>query len=395
MKNIRKIIAAFITAVMVLSVISLPSFASDDAKLRFHEDGSFKVLMINDTQDDQNLNSKTINFIKKACAQEKPDLVCVAGDILSDFWPGATEEKLEQNINQLCTILSELGVHFALTMGNHDHDRCDECSSIEHIMEVATKYPLHVSTADGCDSATYSIPIYSSDGSAVKYVIYMMDTNNKGQALSMSGYTGLYPEQIEWYKAKAEEYRAANGGEYVPSTVIQHVPVAEIYDFLREVPISESVDEDAVFSSNDYKWYKLNTEAYPDMTGTLGEAPCSELVSTGEYQAWVETGVVSAFFAHDHVNTFAATTKDGIYMGYNGGTGFNAYGFGDQRSCRVIRLHEESPTETDSNIIFYKDVVGEELDFYLTDVLSPVIIIKLMRILYLIPALFYSILGIK
>ena len=394
MKNFRKIISVALALVMALSLLSLSAFAADDGKLRFHEDGSFKILMINDTQDDQKLNSKTIDFIKKACAQEKPDLIVVAGDILSDVWPGATEAKLEQNINELCTLLSDCGVHFALTMGNHDHDRCDESSSVQHIMDVATKYPLHVSTADGCDPATYSIPIYSADGSQVKYVVYMMDSNNKGEALSMSGYTGLYPEQIEWYKAKAEEYKAANGGEYVPSTVIQHVPVAEIYDLLREIPIAETFDDDAVFSSNDYKWYKLNTADYPDMTGSLGEAPCSELTSTGEYQAWVETGVVSAFFAHDHVNSFAATSKDGIYMGYNGGTGFNAYGFGDQRSCRVIRLDESNLKKVDSNLIYYKDVVGENFSFYYSDVLSPVIITKLMQFVYLIPSLFCQIFGI-
>lgn len=394
MKNFRKIISVLLTAIMVLSLLAVSGFAADDGKLRFHEDGSFKILMINDTQDDQKLNKKTSSFIKAACAQEKPDLVVVAGDILSDMWPGATEAKLEQNINELCTLLSDCGVPFALTMGNHDHDRCDECSSVEHIMEVATSYPLHVSTADGCDPATYSVPIYSADGSKVQYVVYMMDSNNKGEALSVSGYTGLYPEQIEWYKAKAEEYKAANGGEYIPSTVIQHVPVAEIYEFLRQVPIAQSLDEDAVFSSNDYKWYKLNTEDYPDMTGTLGEAPCSEIVSTGEYEAWTQTGVVSAFFAHDHVNTFAATSKDGIYMGYNGGTGFNAYGFGDQRACRVINLNENDLKTVDSNVIYYSDVIGEHFDFYPTDILSTVVITKLMKIVYLLPALFCMIFGI-
>lgn len=394
MKNIRKIIGLLIAAIMVLSVLPLSAFAAGD-KLCFHEDGSFKILMINDTQDTEKLNSDTEEFLKKALEQEKPDLVCVAGDILSDMWPGANEKKLEQNFNNLCSLLQNAGVHFAFTMGNHDHDRCDECSSVKHMMEVATSYSLHVSTADGCDPATYSIPIYSNDGSTVKYVVYMMDTNNKGQALSMSGYTGLYPEQIDWYKAKADEYKAANGGEYVPSTVIQHVAVAEIYDLLKEVPLADSFKSDSVFSSNDYKWYKLDKASYPDMTGDMGEAPCSEIKSTGEYKAWTETGVVSAFFAHDHVNSFAATTKDGIYMGYNGGTGFNSYGFGDSRSCRVIRLNESNLKNVDTNLICYKDVVGKSFSSYKTDILSPVVITRLMQIVCFFPAVFCLIFGIK
>ncbi len=393
MKNIKKIICLFIAAVMVLSVLPFSAFAGND-KLCFHEDGTFKVLMINDTQDNEKLNSNTVEFLTKACQREKPDLVCIAGDILSDIWPFASEEKLEKNFNEMCSLLESLGVHFAITMGNHDHDRCDECSSVAHMMAVATKYKNHVDTSDCCDPATYSIPIYSHDASTVKYVIYMMDSNNKGEALSMSGYTGLYPEQIEWYKATAEKYKEANGGVYVPSTVIQHVPVAEIYDFLKEIPMANYIDTDSVFSSNDYKWYKLNNEDYPDMTGSLGEAPCSELVSTGEYTAWTQTGVVSAFFAHDHVNSFAATTKDGIYMGYNGGTGFNSYGFGDKRSCRVIRLDENNLKKIDTNLIYFKDVVGKNMAFYPTDILSPVIITKLMQTLCLIPSLFCKLFGI-
>lgn len=389
----KKFISLLIAAVMLFTLVPFSAFAGSD-KLCFHEDGTFKIMLIGDTQDDQKLNKHTADFIKKTCQREKPDLVCVAGDVLSDMWPFATEEKLEKNFNEICSVFQSLGVHFAITMGNHDHDRCDECSSVEHMMKIATKYANHVDTSDGCDPATYSIPIYSHDGTEVKYAVYMIDSNNKDEALLMSGYTGPFPEQIEWYKEKAEEYKNANGGEYVPSTVVQHVPVAEIYDYLVKLPMADYINTDAVYSSNDSNWYKLNYEAYPDMTGKMGEAPCSEIVSTGEYKAWTETGVVSAFFAHDHVNSFAATSRDGIYMGYIGGTGFNTYNFGDERSCRMIRLDENDTKKVDTNLIYYKDIMNAHFPFYPTDILSPVIITKLLQIVYLIPSLFCKLFGI-
>ncbi len=391
----KKLLSVLLSLALILGVLAVGfTAAARDDVLKFREDGTFRIMMINDTQDDQKLNRRTADFIKKACAQEDPDLVVVAGDILSDIWPFCTEEKIDKNINELCSILQGCGVHFALTMGNHDHDRIDECSTVEHVMNITKNYSLHVSTADCFDPATYSIPVYSSDGRSVKYIVYMMDSNNKGQALSMSGYTGLYPEQIEWFKNRQEEYKEANGGEYVPSTVIQHVPVAEIYDLLVKVDMKDYIDYNTVYSTNDHNWYKLNTADYPDMTGTMGEAPCSELVSTGQYQAMVDTGVVSAFFAHDHVNNFCATTKDGIMLGYNGGTGFNSYGVGGERSCRIINVDENNPTAKDTYEIYYTDVTGKWLPSYPTDILSPKIITVLMKILVFIPSLFSKIFNL-
>jgi hypothetical protein len=390
----KKIISIILCVAMCLSLgaISFSSYAADNSgKLTFNSNGKFKVMMINDTQDDQNLNKRTKAFIETSIAQEKPDLVVVAGDILSDIWPGCTQNQLDACMNELCSIFQNAGVHFAITMGNHDHDRANDCSSVEHLMSVATSYSMHVSTVDGCDPATYSVPIYSQDGSKVEYVVYVMDSNNKGSTTSITGYTGLTQSQIDWYKQTAEKYKAANGGTYIPSTVIQHVPVAEIYNLLKEVPMSEYLDSGVVYSSNNKKWYKLNTENYSDLTGVLGESPCSEAVSTGEYTAWTQTGVVSAFFGHDHVNTFAGTTKEGIYMGYNGGTGFNAYGNGAKRSIRLINFDENNLTKVDTNEIYYKDVCGHNFPFYYSDVLSTGIVTVLMKIVYFVPSVFAKI----
>ena len=104
--------------------------------------------------------------------------------------------------------------------------------------------------------------------------------------------------------------------------LFQHVPVKEIYSFLKEC---DWKDDGAIYSRRDSKWYVLNEEV---AQGDFGEAPCSENfdVQTGEYQAWVKNGdIIGAFFAHDHNNNFVGTSADGIKMGYNGGTGFRAY----------------------------------------------------------------------
>lgn len=397
----RKITAVILSLVMLVSVIGTFSVsAAGKDKLCFHDDGTFNILMINDVQEKDKISDKALNFIKMTVRQEKADLVVIAGDQFSDVWGSCTEKGLDANMKIMCDLFAELQVHFAFTMGNHDWDRVDDCSSLKHVMDVFSASPWHVSIDDHCEGSedTYSIPVYSADGAKVEYVVYMMDSNNKSAALSMSGYTGVYANQIEWFNDTAAAYREANGGENVPSSVIQHVPVAEIYDFLTEVPMAEYLSSDVVFSTNDNKWYKLDKAAYPDMTGVMGEGPCSEIESTGEYAAMVENGVVSAFFAHDHVNNFAATTKDGVYMGYNGGTGFGSYGNGDNRSCRIIKLNENDLTKCDSEssyLAFYGDVTGDTFSVYKSDIISPKIVTVLMKILVVIPSLFCRIFKIK
>lgn len=387
----RKFISVLLCVAICLSVsaISFTTFAADtNGKLTFNADGSFRIMMINDTQDDDHLNKRTKDFVTKAIENEKPNLIVVAGDILSDIWPFCKESELDANFIELFSIFEEAKVPFAITMGNHDHDRVDDCSTVEHLMEVATSFSMHVSTADGCDPATYSVPIYSHDGSQVEYVVYMVDSNNRHKGDGISGYEGPYQYQIDWLRATAAQYKENNNGVDVPSTIIQHIPVLEIYNLMVEVPLSEYIDKDAVYDSNSKKWYKLNKAEYPDITGVLGEAPCSEAVSSGEYQAMVDIKTVSAFFAHDHVNSFGGTTDEGVYLGYNSGTGFNAYGKGDKRTIRLIDLDENDLRKVDTHLIYYSDVCDKHFNYYYTDILSTALLTYLMKAIFLIPSLF-------
>ena len=214
----------------------------------------------------------------------------------------------------------------------------------------------------------------------------MMDTNNKrADSDLLTGYEGVYPEQVEWYKQKSDELKAANGGKVVPSLLFQHIPVKEIYQFLDEVPYNEAGD-DAVFSIDEFKWFKLNDKV---IDGVLGEVPCSEPLEshTGQYQAWVEKGdIVGAFFGHDHVNSFYGKTDDGIVMGYNGGTGFSSYGRGGDRSVRIFELDENDIENYNTYELTFNQMVME-IPFYFLDLFSPAIVTTLGKILrFILPS---------
>ena len=354
--------------------------------LKFKEDGKFKILQINDTQDTATMNKRTEEFIRAAVAEVKPDLVVIPGDVANDIFIGANTKRVKQCLRNLGSLLSELKVPFAYTPGNHDHDK-DEMLSTADQMAVFEEFAYNIHN-EGSDPGSYNIPILSSDGSRMALNVYMIDSQNKSGLAN--GYTGCTPETTAWYVKKSNELKELNGGKVVPSMVFQHVPVKQIYECLVMVDKKEA--NNAIFSLNDYKWYKeVENKMYNDETrmikkdNYIGEAPCSEVFDTqsGEYEAWVQQGdVIGAFFAHDHVNHFVMQTGDGIIMGYNGGTGFTAYGRGSHRSMRVFEFDENDVENYTIDSVYYDDLTGKEFKFYPSDIMSTAIFGDVLRFLF-------------
>lgn len=374
----KKILSVLLSVIMAFSVCTVAFAADANETLSFDANGNFKIMQVNDTQDIDRMNKRTVSFLKAAIEKEQPDLVVIVGDILSDAFIGATPERIRNAIRALGSIFNDAKVPFAVTFGNHDHD-LEDTLAIADMMEVFKEFEYCV-TGEGCDPGTYNIPVMSSDGSKIALNVYMMDTNNKDEEIG--GYAGVNEGQVQWYKQKSDELKKANGGEVVPSLLFQHIPVKEIYQFCNRVPLTEA--NRAAFSMDDYKWYVLNEDYLIDKENAFfGEAPCSEKLEkiTGQYEAWLEKGdIIGAYFAHDHLNNFVGRTDEGIILGYNGGTGFHAYGNGDKRSVRIFEINENEAESYTSRSVLYSDVVGT-LDFYPTDILSPVVVTVLIRIL--------------
>lgn len=372
----KKLLSIFLAIVTVLTC-SVFAFAADGASdaLKFGTDGKFKIMMINDTQDvGKNAKSETAKFIGMALDQEQPDLVVFVGDQLSDIYPKASKEDYKLAIDRIIKPLQERNIPFLMTLGNHDHDRANVMSEDE-MFEVYASYDNCLAVRGSTDPFTYNVPIYSSKDGSVAMNIYMMDTNNKKDG----GYEGIRANQLDWYNTTSAALKAANGGAAVPSMLFQHVPVKEIYSFLKEC---DWKDDGAIYSRRDSKWYVLNTEV---AQGDFGEAPCSENfdVQTGEYQAWVKNGdIIGAFFAHDHNNNFVGTSADGIKMGYNGGTGFRAYGAECGRTIRVFNFDENDIANYETHLLYYKNVTGEEASNFFFDTFSPAILNPVMKVVY-------------
>ncbi len=378
----KKFLSILLALVMCFAV-AVPAFAvNTTGDLKFGTDGKFKIMQIGDTQDMILKDVAEIKLITAALAQEEPDLLVFTGDQLTDFFPGANVKGLKKCLSNLFDIIDTYDIPFIVTFGNHDHDY-DDIWPTEDQLAFYEQYENCIVPEDRFNPGTYNVPIMSSDGDSIAFNIYMMDTNNKrADSDLLTGYEGVKPEQVEWYRQTSDKLKAANGGKVVPSFVFQHIPVKEIYQFLEEVPYNEAGD-DAVFSIDNFKWYTLNDKV---IDGVLGEVPCSEPLEshTGQYQAWVEKGdVISAYFGHDHVNSFRGMTDDGIILGYNGGTGFSSYGRGGDRSVRIFELDENDVENYNTYELTFNQMVME-IPFYFLDIFSPAIITPLGRIFKII-----------
>lgn len=390
----KKILSVLLAIVMCIGVM-VPAFAADTkkAELKFH-DGEFRIMQLNDTQDVVLKDVLQRDYFLALVEQEKPDLIVFAGDMLTDFFPGATRKSLEKCIANFFPVVNECGVPFVVTFGNHDHDWDDKGKfPLEEQEAFYRQFENCINATDGYNFGTFNLPIKSSDGKKTAFNVYVFDSNNKAPEGVITGYEGVRAEQVEWYKAKSNELKAANGGKVVPSLVFQHVPVKEIYQFLDEVPFTSDLT-DAVYNIDDNKWFVLNDKA---MDGVLGEVPCSEAQDStgGQYDAFVEQGdVLGAFFAHDHVNNFYGKTDDGIYLGYNGGTGFSTYGRGGNRSARMYIINENDPANFETYLATYNDTMGQNMNFWVMDLVSPVDITIVFKFLVsLIPDFVMSIIA--
>lgn len=372
----KKVLSVILSLVMVFTFAVMGVATEEEKVLKFNEDGTFKIMQINDTQDvGKGVNDKMIEFIEAALDQEQPDLVVFAGDQLSDVYPFGTKEDMTLAIQNIIEPLAERNIPFLVTLGNHDHDHFGKFSKAEQFA-VYNSYPNCYNGTDGWDEFTVNLPILSSDGVNVAMSVFMMNTHNKAES---GGYSGVVAGQNEWFKNVSADLAVANGGEPVPSMVFQHIPPKEIYNLFVEC---EWNDDEAIYSRRDSKWYKLDPEK---AMGVLGEAPCSEDFDniTGQYQTWLETdNVMGAFFAHDHVNNFVGVTDDNIVMGYNGGTGFRSYGVGDERSIRTFTFNEKNVEFYKTEVLTYAEVTGKEIPFLFNDLFSPALLTYLMKVVY-------------
>ncbi len=228
-------------------------------KMRFREDGTFKIMQITDMQEIPAISKDTIALMERAVLEEQPDLVVYTGDQIKGYgvtYKGKGEElerEVAQTIGKLLEPVTKRGIPFAVTFGNHD---CQVgISNQDQFYHIYKRLPNCIGEqAEGIDGGgTCAIPIEASDGSGRDvFELYLFDSGTDARE---GGYEAFDPKIIAWYRKQREDLREKNG-MYVPSIVFQHIPMREYYEVLKLVDRGEKGAVRA-YRTHKNEYYKL------------------------------------------------------------------------------------------------------------------------------------------
>lgn len=305
--------------------------------LRFHPDGTFRILMISDFHGGKNFSPLLVRGIDALLEHAHPDLVLLGGDQC-----GATSpDDLYTYLSAVLGPIHRRGLPWAHVYGNHDRE---SGMSNREQQKVYERFPLCLSEGGpddvyGCGN--YVLPILSADGSRVAYNIFALDSNREisdyiehfglsaeeGKQIVLPdcfGYGSCQASpmfsQVKWYFDTSSDMERENG-QKIPAILYMHVPIPE-YILCARNP------EETAFN------------------GAKREEICCGELNSGLFSACLERGDVSGIFCgHEHYCNFDAEYC-GITLAYDGAVGYDMSAHDDLRGGRIIDLYEDGRMKT-------------------------------------------------
>lgn len=330
---------------------------NDDMKLQFNPDGKFKIVQFNDTQDDENIDRRTIQLMEKVLDTEKPDFVVLNGDNITGGCD--TPSEMKQAINNVAQPMEQRGIKWAITYGNHDEDSTPKSGlNEEDMLGIYMSYRYNMNTPgvkDITGTGNMNLLIKNSKGTDAAFNLWLLDSGRYApQTIAGQDFQG-YPtwdwlrmNQVSWYYEMSKKLEQ-QWGHKVPSLVFIHIPLWE-HRFMW-------------FGSVDGRTDAHHAKALikHNIVGERNEEECPGPINSGMFSAMLERGDVKGVFCgHDHVNTYMGNYY-GILLGYSGSTGFGAYGLpgADRnrlRGARVFNLDENTKDVlVETHMVFAKD----------------------------------------
>ncbi|WP_231973949.1 metallophosphoesterase family protein [Pseudonocardia sp. HH130630-07] len=324
-------------------------------RLRFAPDGTFRVVQFNDTQDDERTDVRTVQLIERTLDAEKPGLVVVNGDVITEGCEG--RQQVKQAINNVVWPMESRAIPWALTFGNHDEDSpaAEEpdmlrfCRTYAHNVN-ADEQPGPTGTGNGV------VEIAAPQGDRAAYAVWLIDAGRYAPERIAGQDIEGYPhwdwvrgDQVGWYREQSAALAERHGGP-VPGLMFLHIPLWE-FRFMWWGGVDTRTEESAA-----------RGRARHRIVGERNEDECPGPFNSGLFSAICERGDVHGVFAgHDHVNTYCGDYY-GIRLGYGPGTGFGAYGLDGPdrnrlRGARVFDLAVEGDTvRMETRLVFAKDL---------------------------------------
>lgn len=313
--------------------------------LRFRPDSTFTIVQFTDTQDDQDMDPRTVRLMEAVLDDVGPDLVVFTGDIVRSG--PETPQDVRTAIDHVARPVESRGIPWLMAFGNHDEDHTpltgvDEEGMLEYYMS----FPHNINQpapAGVHGTGNMHALVLASDGDQPRFNVWALDSGRytpdtiAGQSVRASGlrsYDWIRHSQVAWYVRTSQALEARYGGP-VPALMFFHIPLPEFA----------------------LLW------AHRENHGVVGER--NEDVAAGTFNsgllaAMMERGdVKGVFVGHDHVNDYVGDYF-GIRLGYSANTGFGTYGLdGDDRDrmrgARVFVLRENDPSRFETYMVWARD----------------------------------------
>ena len=318
---------------------------NEDATLRFRSDGSFRIVQFTDTQDDQDIDPRTVRLMEAVLEDQAPDLVVFSGDNVRSG--PQTPEDVRTAIRHIALSVDSRGIPWVITFGNHDEDHTsatgmDKEALLEEYMSYAHNIN-RVGPAGVTGTGNMQTTVLSSTGDEAVFSLWFLDSGMYspdsvgGQATSddeLGGWDVIRHNQVAWYYETSLALEEEHGAP-IPGLAFFHIPLPEFH-LMWECRENHGV------------------------VGELNEPVSSGPFNSGLFAAMQERGdVKGVFVGHDHINDFEGDYF-GIRLGYAANTGFGTYGLdGDEenrmRGARVFVLTERDPANFESYMVWARD----------------------------------------
>ena len=314
----------------------LQDILANKTKLRFGEDGQFKVMILADLHiPSGGLPRDIMDHVKTMVERENPDFVILTGDNVVSGGI-AKEAVMRKTLKGLAEYLAEKNIYWMHVYGNHDGEMP---LSIPEQQAVYESFPNCLSKA-GDEELTgvgnYVVPLYGSKDDEVKFVFWGLDsgdypTAEEKAALFPAGatpfggfdstaYDFIHYDQIQWYKETSELLQENNNGEIVPGLMAFHIPLQESYT--------------AWINRDGLEW-----------TGEKKDPVCASAYNTGLFEVLRHRGDVKAVVnGHDHVNDYMVNYC-GIKLCYAGTLTNTTYHDETMWGTRVFVINESNPSD--------------------------------------------------
>ena len=318
--------------------------------LRFNEDGSFKILVFSDLQEEYPIKDETLEYMNKMLDNEKPDLVLFTGD--NHCGRITNKSTMKKYLSQMAEPMESRQIPWAQVYGNHvEGGYGSDCGiSKEYQQEVFESFDYNVSKAGTVSgSGNYVIPVLRSDSDEIAYNVFCFDSHDymhkygdhhfdysfeefcfPATLYSGNKYDVIHFDQIKWYWDTSVALEKYNG-KAIPAMMMFHIPLVEM-KYISDNPDQTGFD------------------------GYKGDPISSPEINSGLFWALYERGDVKLIVnGHDHLNTFQGEYM-GVTMAYAGSIGGVEYNNDESKGVRIVEIKQNDAQNVDTYMVYTKDL---------------------------------------